>query len=338
MKERAMRERGAPTFCRLAIKLFTFMSILLFTLGSAAAEADYPTRTVRIILGFGPGTSPDVALRVFADKLSQKWGKPVVVENVTGASGNIAGERVARTEPDGHTLLFAANSGIVVSPSLYRTMPYDPVKELKPISILYSHPNILVVHKDVAANTVRELVALARAQPGVMNVASAGSGTTQHLAAEMFRRTARIDIVHVPYLGGTHLMTDLIAGRVQIHFGIPTSVLEQVRDGQIRALAVSTPRRFAGAPELPTMAESGFPDFEMTVWWGLLAPSGTPVALIEKLHQATVEILAQPDLRKRFEVMGIEPVGNSPAEFSGVIAAELPKWAKLIREAGIRLD
>ena len=133
-------------------------------------------------------------------------------------------------------------------------------------------------------------------------------------------------------------MTDLIAGRVQIHFGIPTSVLEQVRNGQIRALAVSTPRRFAGAPELPTMAESGFPDFEMTVWWGLLAPSGTPAALIEKLHQATVQILALPDLRKRFEVMGIEPVGNSPAEFSGVIAAELPKWAKLIREAGIRLD
>jgi tripartite-type tricarboxylate transporter receptor subunit TctC len=328
----------ASAFRRLASKLFALLSVLLLTLGSVVAQTSYPTRTVRIVLGFGPGTSPDVALRLFAEKLSQKWGKPVVIENVTGASGNIAGERVATAEPDGHTLLFAASSGIVISPSLYRTMPYDPVKELKPISILYSHPNILVVHKDVAANTVQELVALARARPGVMNVASAGSGTTQHLAAEMFRRMARIDIVHVPYLGGTHLMTDLITGRVQIHFGIPTSVLEQVRDGQIRALAVSTPKRFAGAPELPTMAESGFPDFEMTVWWGLLAPSGTPAALIEQLHEATVQILALPDLRKRFEVMGIEPVGNSPAEFSDVIAAELPKWAKLISEAGIRLD
>jgi tripartite-type tricarboxylate transporter receptor subunit TctC len=275
---------------------------------------------------------------VFADKLSQKWGKPVVVENAVGASGNIAGERVARSEPDGHTLLFAASSGIVMSPSLYRKMSYDPVKELAPISILYSHPNILVVHKDVAAYNVQELVALARARPGVMNVASAGAGTKQHLNAEMFRRMAQVDVVHVPYLGNTNLMTDLLAGRVDFFFGIPTNVLAQVRDGRLRALAVSSEKRFAGTPELPTMAESGFPDFEMTVWWGLLAPSGIPAALVETLHQATVQVLALPDMRKRFEEMSVEPVGNSPAEFSAVIAAELPKWAKLIREAGIRLD
>jgi tripartite-type tricarboxylate transporter receptor subunit TctC len=279
-----------------------------------------------------------VALRVFAEKLSQRLGKPVVVENVVGASGNIAGERVARAEPDGHTLLFAASSGIVISPSLYRKMPYDPTRELQPISILYSHPNILVVNQGVPANNVHELVALARTRPGVLNVASAGVGTTQHLAAEMFRRTAGVDIVHVPYLGGTNLMTDLIAGRVDIHFGIPTSVLEQVRNSQIRALAVTTAKRFSGAPQLPTMGESGFPDFEMTVWWGLLAPSGTPAALIEQLHRATVQVLALPDLRKRFADMGIEPLGNSPAEFSAVIGAELPKWAKLIAEAGIKLD
>ena len=335
-----MRELEASAFRTLARGLSLALPLLAFTLGSAAAQAshNYPTRTVRILLGFGPGTSPDVALRAFADKLSQKWGKPVVVENAIGASGNIAGERVARSEPDGHTLLFAASSGIVISPSLYKKMAYDPVKELKPVSILYSHPNILVVHKDVAANTVQELVALARARPGVMNVASAGSGTTQHLAAEMFRALARIDIVHVPYLGGTNLMTDLIAGRVDFFFGIPTNVLAQVRNGRIRALAVSSAKRFTGAPELPTMAESGFPDFEMTVWWGLLAPSGTPAALVETLHQATVQILALPDMRKRFEEISVEPVGNSPAEFSDVITAELPKWAKLIREAGIRLD
>jgi tripartite-type tricarboxylate transporter receptor subunit TctC len=322
----------------LTQRLVLALPMLLLTLGAALAQGDYPTRTVRIILGFGPGTSPDIALRAFADKLSQKWGKPVVVENVAGASGNIAGERVARAEPDGHTLLFAASSGIVVSPSLYRKMPYDPIRELKPVSILYSHPNILVVHKDVAANTVQELVALARAKPGLMNIASAGTGTTQHLAAEMFRTSAGLNMVHVPYNGGTNLMTDLIAGRVDMFFGIPTNVLAQVRDGGVRALAVTSPKRFAGAPELPTMAEAGFPDVEMTVWWGLLAPSGTPAALIDKLHQETVEILATRDMRKRFEQMNIEPIGNSPEEFSAVIAKELPKWAKVIREAGIKLD
>ncbi len=333
-----MRQLELSAFLRLTSRLFLALSLLLFTLASAAAQTSYPTRTVRIVLGFGPGTSPDVAARVFADKLSQELGKPVVVENAVGVSGNIAGERVARSEPDGHNLLFAASSSIVVSPSLYRTMPFDPVKDLQPISILFSHPNILVVHKGVAANTVQELVQLARARPGVMNVASAGLGTTQHLAAEMFRTIARIELVHVPYTGGTHMMTDLMAGRVDIHFGVPTSVLEQVRAGHIRALAVTTPKRFAGAPELPTMAESGFPDFEMTVWWGLLAPSGTPVSVIETLHHATARVLGTADLRKRFREMGIEPVGNSPAEFSSVISAELPKWAKLIRESGIKLN
>ncbi len=319
-------------------RLLLALSLLLFAPSSSVAQTDYPTRTVRIVVGFGPGTSPDVVLRVFADKLSQEWGKPVVVENAAGAAGNIAGERVARAEPDGHTLLFAASSGIVISPSLYKKMTYDPVRELEPVSILYTHPLVLVVHQGLAARTVRELVALARTRPGAMNVASAGTGTTQHLSAEMFRRLAQVEIVHVPYSGGSNLMTDLLAGRVDFFFGNPPNVLAQVRDGGVRALAVTSAKRFAGAPELPTMAESGFPNFEMNVWWGLLAPSGTPPASIEKLHRATAQILALPDMRKRLEEMKVEPVGNSPADFSAVIAAELPKWGKLISEAGIKLD
>src|SRR5918993_388959 len=338
MKESAMGKPKISVIVARMGRLLLALPLLLVTWGSAATESDYPTRTVRIVLGFGPGTSPDVALRVFADKLSQVWRQPVVVENAVGASGNIAGERVARAEPDGHTLLFAASSGIVIGPSLYKRMSYDPVRELKPISILYSHPNVLVVHQGVAAKTVQELVALARARPGAMNVASAGTGTTQHLSAEMFRRIAQIDIVHVPYSGGRNLMTDLLAGRVDFFFGIPTNVLAQVRDRGVRALAVTSARRFAGAPELPTMAEAGFPDFEMTVWWGLLAPSGTPTALVEAVHRATVQVLALPEMRKRFDEMSVEPVGNSPAEFGAVIKAELPKWAKLIAEAGITLD
>jgi tripartite-type tricarboxylate transporter receptor subunit TctC len=311
---------------------------MLLTAGKTAAQTEYPTRPVRILVGFGPGTSPDTAARVLGDKFSQAWGKPVVIENAIGASGNIAGERVARAEPDGHTLLLAANSGIVMNPSLYEKMPYDPVKDLAPISLVYSYPNVLVVHKDVPVQSVQELVALARARPGTLTFASAGAGTTVHLAAEMLRSMAKIDIQHVPYRGGVNLVADLIAGRVNIFFGPTTTMLPQVREGKVRALAVSSSKRYAVAPDLPTMAESGFPDFDMTVWWGLMTAAGTPPAIIEKLHRETVRILALPQMRKRFDDIGIEPVGSSPAEFSAVIIAELPKWAKVIREAGIRLD
>jgi len=322
----------------ILIGICTSICLVHLTVGKTAAQTDYPTRTVRILVGFGPGTSPDFAARVLGDKLSQAWGKTVVIENAVGASGNIAGERVARAEPDGHTLLLAANSGVVINPSLYEKMPYDPLKDLAPISLVYSYPNVLVVHKDVPANSVQELVALARARPGALTFASAGAGTTVHLAAEMLRSMAKIDIQHVPYRGGVNLMADLIAGRVNIFFGPTTAMLPQVREGKVRALAVSSSRRYAGAPDLPTMAESGFPGFDMTVWWGLMAPAGTPPAIIEKLHRETVRILALPEMRKRFDDIGIEPVGSSPGEFSAVITAELPKWAKVIREAGIRLD
>ena len=225
-----------------------------------------------------------------------------------------------------------------MNPSLYEKMPYDPVKDLAPISLVYSYPNILVVHKDVPANSVQELVTLARARPGALMFASAGAGTTVHLATEMLRSMARIDIQHVPYRGGVNLVADLIAGRVNIFFGPTTTMLPQVREGKVRALAVSSSKRYAGTPDLPTMAESGFPDFDMRVWWGLMAPARTPSAIIEKLHRETVRILALPEMRKRFDDIGIEPVGSSPAEFSAVITAELPKWAKVIRDAGVKLD
>jgi tripartite-type tricarboxylate transporter receptor subunit TctC len=316
-----------------------FAGLIMAVLGRPVAQGlDYPTRPVRLIVGFTAGSSPDIIARTFGDRLSQAWGKPVVIENAIGASGNIAGERVARAEPDGHTLLLAASSGIVINPSLYDKMPYDPVKDLAPISLLYSYPNVLVVHKNVAANSVQELVALARARPGALTFASAGAGTTVHLAAEMLRSMARIDIQHVPYRGAVNLQPDLIAGRVNIFFGPTTGMLALAREGKVRALAVSSSKRYAGAPDLPTMAESGFPDFDMTVWWGLMAPAGTAPAIIEKLHRETVRILALPEMRKRFDDLGIEPVGSSPAEFSAVIKAELPKWATVIREAGIRLD
>lgn len=204
--------------------------------------------------------------------------------------------------------------------------------------MIYSHPNILVVHKDVAATTVQELIALARAQPGTLTFASAGLGSSQHIAAEMMKAMAGIDIVHVPYRGGVNLSTDLIAGRVNIFFGIPTNVLPQAREGHIRALAVSSVRRFAAMPDLPTMAEAGLLDYDMTVRWGLLAPAGTPQDIVERLYRDTRRVLAWPDMHKRFSDLSIQPIGSSPAEFSNVIDAEVPKWRKIIAEAGIRVD
>jgi tripartite-type tricarboxylate transporter receptor subunit TctC len=217
-------------------------------------------------------------------------------------------------------------------------MLYDPIKDLVPISLVASHPNILAVRPGVEANSVDALVALARKRPGILTFASAGIGTSQHLAGEIFKSMARIDLLHVPYNGAVHVWTDLLGGRVDIFFGAPTTVLPYAQAGKVRALAVTSAKRYSGAPELPTMDESGFPGFDLTVWWGLMAPVGTPAEVIEKLHRDTVEALTSPELRKRFADMVIDPVGSSPAEFSAVINAELPKWARIIKEAGISLD
>jgi len=321
------------------------MTLLLFALtvlalapGLSLAQGTYPHKPIRILIGFGAGTSPDVALRALADKLSEKWARPVVVENAPGAAGNIAGQQVATSTPDGHTLLFASSSAIVVSPSLYKNMPYDPISALAPVSIVYTHPNVLVVNRSLGVRNVQELIALARATPGKLNAASAGTGTTQHLAAEMLCAMASVNIVHVPYRGGMNLMQDLLNGQVGMTFAIPSSIMAQVESGELTALAVTSARRSKFLPKLPTMIESGLTDFEMTVWWGLMAPTGTPRDVIEKLHRATADVLAMPDIRKRFDGMNIESWGSSPEEFAAVINSDAPKWSALIERIGVKLD
>ncbi|MEH2543201.1 Bug family tripartite tricarboxylate transporter substrate binding protein [Bradyrhizobium sp. AZCC 1699] len=319
---------------RLVLVLATL--IMAVTGGPAALALDYPAHTVRIVVGFGPGTSPDIVARLLGDKLFQAWGKPVVIENTVGANGNIAGERVARAEPDGHTLLLAANPAIVINPSLYEKMPFDPVRDLVPISQVCAYANILIVNNDVPAKNVQELVALARAQPGALTYGSAGFGSTLHLAGELLKSMAKVDILHVPYRGAV-FSQELVAGRLSMAFVPPTGALPLAREGKVRALAVTSLERHAGAPDLPTMAESGFPSFDLTVWFGLMAPARTSPAIVEKLHRETVRILAMPEMRKRFDDLGIEPIGNSPAEFAAAIGGEIPRWSKLIREAGIKL-
>jgi tripartite-type tricarboxylate transporter receptor subunit TctC len=269
------------------------------------------------------------------ERLSAIWGKPVVIDNVTGASGNLAADRVAKSAPDGYTLLMAAAAQIVVNLSLYQKMTFDPTKDLTPISQLSSFANILAVHNDVPAKTVQDLIALARKQPGELTFASGGVGTSNHLAGELFKSMASIDIRHVPYRSLALAVPDLLAGRVSMAF-LSTTYLQLVREGKLRGFAVSSLKRAAAAPDLPTMAESGFPDFDATGWFGLMAPAGTSPAVVDKIQRDAVSILSLPELRKKFDELGLEPIGNTPAEFAAAIKSEISQWAKVIKEAGIK--
>ena len=308
---------------------------MLAAAGGAVAQSGYPDRAVHMLVGFPPAGPVDIIARVMSDRLSQIWGKPAVVENVSGAGGNIAGDRVAKAAPDGYTLLIATNAQVAINPSLYNKMTFDPAKDLLPISQAVYSPNILVVPNDVPAKTVAELVAYARANPGKLTFASAGVGTTQHLAGELFKAMAQLDIQHVPYRGAAPIITDMLGGRITMFFGAISSLIPLVREGKLRALAVTSARRFAAAPDLPTMIESGYPAFVSILSIGLMAPAGTAPAIIEKIHQDSVKALATPEVRKRLSDIGMEVIGNSPAEFAAALAAETPQWAKVIKDAGI---
>ena len=304
---------------------------------AAAAPSSYPEKPIRFIVGFPPGSAPDMAARLLGHNLAEQLGKPVLIENLTGAAGNIAADRVAKATPDGYTLVLAANAQITVNPSLYK-LPYDPVRDFAPVTQVYVASNILVVSPAVPAKTLQELVALARAQPGALTFATGGSGSAPHIAAELFKSMTGIEIRAVPYKGTVLAMPDLLAGRVTMAFNPIVAVLSAVRDGKLRGLAVTSVKRSSVLPEVPTVAESGFPGYEATLWGGLLAPAGTAPAVIRKLHLETTNALAQAELRGKLAELGMETIGNSPDEFAAVIRSEIPKWAKLIKDSGIKAD
>ena len=304
-------------------------------IGQAQAQSNYPDRPVRVEVGFAAGGPLDVVARLLADKLSQIWGKPVVVENISGAGGNIAADRVAKATPDGYTLLLATNVNIAVNPKVYKNMPFDPLKDLVPVTQVAYSPNILVVPNDLPVKSVQELVAYAKANPGKVTYASAGVGTTQHLAGELFKVAAKIDIQHVPYRGAAPAVTDLLGGRVSMFFGPPSSLLPLVKDGKVRALAVTSAKRFPAVPDLPTMIEAGYPDFVSILSQGWMVPAGTPKDIVEKIYKDTAKALDAPEVRERLQKIGNEPMGTSPAEFAADIAREVPQWGKVIEAAGL---
>jgi tripartite-type tricarboxylate transporter receptor subunit TctC len=309
---------------------------LCLSANCALAQANYPDKPIRMLVGFPAGGPSDIVGRLVADRLTEALGKPVIVEDVTGAAGNIATDRAAKSAPDGYTLLTATSGMIVVNPNLYQKLSFDPIKDLVPIVEICVQPNFLVVHNDVPAKSVAELVALARAQPGKLTFASGGVGTSNHLAGELFKSMAKIDIQHVPYRGVSVAVPDLLAGRINMAFLVAPAALPQVREGKLRAFAVSSLKRSPAAPDLPTMAEQGFPGFDATAWYALMAPAGTPTEIVERLRRDMTRILAQPDFRKKVDDVGMEMTTRSPAEFAGAIAGEALQWAKVVKDAGIK--
>jgi tripartite-type tricarboxylate transporter receptor subunit TctC len=318
--------------------IYAFFAALTVLLGSheGFAQSVYPDKTIRILVGFPPGGPPDIAARLLADKFAEASGKPVLVENATGAGGNVAVDRAAKAAPDGYTLVMAS-SAITINPSLYEKLPFDPVKDLAPISLVVLTPSVLVIHSDVSAKNVQELVALARAQPGKLTYGHAGVGTPSHLSAELFKSVAGVNIQPVPYRGIPPLLPDLLAGRITMTLPNMSVVLPLIREGKLRALMAMGAARSAALPDVPTLAEAGFTGFDTTVWFGLMAPAGTPQLIIDKLYSETARVLVQNDVRNHLQGLGMEIVANTPVEFAAMIKSEIPQWAKLIKDAGIRV-
>jgi tripartite-type tricarboxylate transporter receptor subunit TctC len=319
--------------------IYAFFAALTALFGShdGFAQSVYPNKAIRILVGFPAGGPPDIAARLLADKFAEVWGKPILVENATGAGGNVAVDRAAKAAPDGYTLVMAS-SAITINPSLYEKLPFDPVKDLAPISLVVSTPSVLVVHSDLSSKNVQELVALARAQPGKLTYGHAGVGTPSHLSAELFKLVAGVNIQPVPYRGIPSLLPDLLAGRVTMTLPNMSVVLPLVREGKLRALMTMGPARSTALPDVPTLAEAGFTGFDTTVWFGLMAPTGTPQPIIDKLYGETARVLAHNDLRKHLQDLGMEIVANTPSEFATMIKSEISQWAKLIKDAGISVN
>ena len=306
--------------------------------GLPALAADtYPTRPVRMIVAVPPGGPADILARLVGPKLNESLGQTVVIDNRPGANGNIAYEMAARAVPDGYTFVLVA-AGVTINPSLYREVRYDPLRDFAAITHGVSVPNILIVHPSVPAASVSELVALAKSRQGKLAFASAGNGTSGHLALELFKQRAGIDVVHVPYKGGGPALAEVLAGQVQALFSLALAATQQVKAGKVRALAISSGKRSVVAPDLPTVAEAGFPGYEVVGWFGWLAPAKTPRPIVARLNAEIVKALKAPDVRERLLSQSTEPVGNSQQQFSAFLKSERDKWAGVIKRAGIRMD
>ena len=313
------------------------IAILFFAAGAAIAQS-YPQKPIRVLIPFPPGGGNDALMRVITPKLSDALGQLLVLDNRAGAGGNIAAETTAKSAPDGYTLLMGFSPILTINQSLYRKVGFDPIRDFAPITQLATAQYILVINPQVPAKNVADLVALAKSRPGSLNYGSAGIGTPLHLAAELFKRRADIDIVHISYKGGGPATIALLSGEAQMMFSSMASALPQIRSGKLKALAVTGLKLSQLAPDLPTMDESGFPGFNVTAWGSLVAPAGTPRDIVDKLNEKTIKVLRMPEMREAINNVGYEPTGTTPAQLAEMIRTESAIWAKVIKDAKIQAD
>jgi tripartite-type tricarboxylate transporter receptor subunit TctC len=310
---------------------------LVWAAGAAAAEP-FPSHPMRIVVPFAAGGAVDVLARIAGQQLGAALGQPVVIENRTGAGGNIGGDAVAKAAPDGYTMLLATTGLLTVNPTIYHAMPFSPSRDLAPVARLATVPNLMVINPDLPVHTVAEFIAYAKARPGKVFFGSPGSGTGIHLSGELFNLMAGVEMVHAPYRGSAPALADLMAGQIQVMFDNMPSALPLARSGRLRALAVTTAKRAPALPDVPTLAESGLPGYETSAWFGILVPAATPPEIVATLGQALDRVIRLPDVEQRLAELGAEPTPDTPAEFAAFIAAETTKWSKLARDAHVTVE
>jgi tripartite-type tricarboxylate transporter receptor subunit TctC len=302
-----------------------------------AQTQPYPTRPIRLVVSFAAGGGVDLVARLIGQKLSEAWSQQVVIDNRPGAGGNVSAELVAKSLPDGYTI-YLSSASVVVNASLYKTLPYDPLKDFAPVTLLVNAHNVLVSHPSLPGKNIRELIALAKKKPGQINYASTGSGSSGHLAMELFRSMAGIELTHIPYKVIGQTTADLLSGQVSLWFPTMPGVLQHIKGGRMTALGVSGSRRAPALPNVPTIAEAGVPGYDASTWYPLLAPAGTPTAIVDKMNAQLVAILASADVREKLQAQGIEPVGSTPAQLGAHLKSEMVKWEKVVRLSGAKVD
>ena len=323
----------------LRVQLFVFLCVLCVLCGKSSVTfaGDYPSKPIRIIVPYPPGGFNDTLARTLGQKLTEKWGQPVIVDNRPGGGTTIGTNLAAKSAPDGYTLLIVSFA-FAVNPALYVSLPYDTTRDFSPIVLAATTPNLLVVSPGLPVKSVKELVALAKSKPGKLNYASAGNGSSNHLSMELFKNLTGVDVVHIPYKGSAPAVTDLIGGQVDLMFDNVPNVLQQVKAGKLRGLAVSSKTRSPFAPDLPTVAESGLPGFDVSVWFGVVAPSGTPKAVVSQLNGEINRILKLAEIVALFHKQGVEPLGGTPVAFAAFLREQNTKWAKVVKDSGAKAE
>jgi tripartite-type tricarboxylate transporter receptor subunit TctC len=314
------------------------VAITVAGVAAGAGAQSYPTKPVRLIVPYPPGGATDVLSRTVGQKLAESLRQQFVIDNRSGASGILGLELAAKSVPDGHTIAMGQASNLAINLALMGKLPYDPVRDFAPISLVATSHSMLVVHPSLPVHSIKDLVALAKARPGAINFASAGRGSPGHILTERFKKAASIDMVHVPYKGANPALNDVVAGHVQLYFTSPISAQPFVQAGRLRRIATAGAKRSPAMPELPTIAESGYPEIESTSWWGLIAPAAVPREIIDRLGAETARILNTPDVKERLVSQGAEPAGTTPDQFAAFIKSEIVKWARMVKETGVKLE